>query len=358
MRLFQATCAIYVFVSLVAAANAITITSNDFDAFAATVAGAPAGTTIDFNLGANSTIHFTRRIELSSNISFVGNNAVTFDGDNNTSLHAMFYVLPSATANFSGLTFQNGYSPNAGGAIIAAGPVNIANSSFFHNTAENAGGAIDAFSQVNVVNSSFIENTAGNAGAAMSTDGLTGQLNVTDSSFFHNTAGNVGGGIYGNMHVVGSVFAFNLAGNTGGGVAAGGTSVDLLIENSTFYANTAGNVGGAVDSGAKSIVIRNSTIFGNQAGLGGGVILDSRGTLTVESSIIAGNHYDDLFIDPNLTSSFSMDHSLIGSSAHNNVPNGVNGNLVGNGTTVAGFPIANLLGSLGNNGGPTQTMAP
>jgi hypothetical protein len=279
-------------------ASAVVVSSNNFTAFAAAVEGASPGTTFTFNLGANSTIFFDRAITVPNNITFSGNNAVTFDGGGSVSL---FAIPTTTTATFSGFTFQNA-SASSGGAIASSG-----------------------------------------------------QLNVDNSSFFHNQAINSGGAILGNMRVTNSVFAFNDAGNTGGAVSCGGGSFNMFVENSTFYANHAGNTGGAVRGGTLSEILRNVTIFGNSAGVGGGVDNDSRGVMLIESSLIAGNSGGSP--DLNADSTATVRSSLIGIPNGNNLVNGVNGNLIGNGSTVSGFPIANLLGPLQNNGGPIQTMA-
>ncbi len=289
------------------AAAQLTITSNDFDAFAAAVAAAAPGTVVDFNLGADSTIHFTHAITLSSDITFNGNSAVVFDGGDSTDL---FHVNSAVTANFSGLTFQHGLAINAGGAIYSG----------------------------------------------------FGQTNITNSSFFYNHSNNVGGAVYGNLHISGSTFAYNDAGNTGGAVSAGGSSVNIVVDNSTFFGNLAFNTGGAIDGGTETVVLRNSTVFGNssEAFGGGGVGMDERGTFVIQSSIIAGNYssnFGGFPDDVNAAGTYSIDHSLIGSPIQNNLVNGVDGNLVGDGNNVAGFPIAGLLGSLAHYGGPTETMA-
>src|SRR5262249_30893213 len=82
-------------------ACAITVTSNDFASFEAALAAAPNGDTVTFNLGANSTIHFSHQIYLLKDVSFVGNGAV-FDGGNATPL-----FVANGDTSFTGCTFQN-----------------------------------------------------------------------------------------------------------------------------------------------------------------------------------------------------------------------------------------------------------
>jgi len=286
----------------------VVITSNDFNSFAAAVQNAAPGTTFNFNLGSNSTITFTHNITVPSGVTFEGGNAVTFDGGGSTLL---FYVPSTSSVTFSGFTFQNA-------------------------------GGIDA-----------------NSGAIIS----NGQLTVTGSRFFHNHAANNGGAILGNMRVSNCVFAFNDAGNTGGALAPQALA-PCLIENSTFYANHAGNVGGAICGGVIGGMLLNDTIYGNSCGnVGGGVENDYRSaSLSIQSCLIAGNMKGPSQFSSVSDVDFSgavvaTSSSLIGSPSGNNLVSGVNGNIIGNGTSIGVFPIASLLGPLQDNGGPTQTMA-
>ena len=284
-------------------ASAVVITSNDFNAFQTAVQNAAPGTTFTFNLGSNSTITFISFITIPNDITFVGDNAVTFDGGGKSLL---FFIPTTSSGSFSGFTFQNASGTDANsGAIISSGQLTVTNSSFFHNHAVNNGGAID-----------------------------------------------------GNMHVSNCVFAFNDAGNTGGAVSTGGGPFTMFVENSTFFSNYAGNTGGAVSGGTASETLLNDTIYGNSSlNVGGGVENDSRGTMLIKSSLIAGNTSFTATADFDANNSATVFNSLVGNPAGNNLANGMNGNVVGNGTSIGAFPIASLLGPLQNNGGPTETMA-
>ena len=294
----------------VAIASAIEITSNNFDAFAATIASAPSGTSVTFNLGANSTIHFAHPITVPNNLTFVGGGNVTFDGDGTSSL---FIVPTSETTSFSGFTFQNGSAFNGGGAIDSEGQTTIHDSSFFHNNSGNVGGAIGSLSAA-----------------------------------------------HGNVSIYGSVFAYNHAINVGGAIEAGSF---IQVENSTFFSNSAGNGGGAIDAGSGSNFLRNVTIYNNAGGQarGGGVSAGPFGTLQITSSLIAGNSEMDIDCSIPFQTTYIVRNSLVGnptgSGLLNSLLNGINKIQVGDGATVSGFPISGLLGPLTNNGGLTQTMA-
>ena len=313
--------------ALTTTARAIVITSNDFNSFAAVIASAPAGSTISFDLGSNSTIFFDSSITIPRDMTLVANDDVIFDGRGATTL---FGIPTSASVTFSGFTFQNAQGVNNGvGAIFSSGQLNVANSSFLHNHSLGNGGAITA-SNATIANSFFGFNDAVNTGGAVESNTIA----ITNSTFFSNQAG-----------------------NAGGAVSGGSSSRSMLIENSTFAMNHAGNTGGAINADEGTASIRNTTVFGNRADNAGGGIAKEGTGLTVESSLIAGNI--SRFPDLELSSAGNQGirNNLIGSGVGTNLTNGANGNIIGDGTNVAGFPIINLLGPLQDNGGPTPTMA-
>ncbi|MCK6476036.1 MAG: hypothetical protein L6Q35_04310, partial [Phycisphaerales bacterium] len=154
-----------------------------------------------------------------------------------------------------------------------------------------------------------------------------GSLTVTSSTISNNTGGYQGGGIL----------------NTGGAI--------LTITNSTIAANQATFASSAIQcSGAASI--QNCTITGNSTTdsefVGPAVFVNS--TTTLVSSIVAGNTSGNgTPADIQGTLPGSSSNNLIGSAAYaGGLTTGVNGNLVG---------VDPKLGTLADNGGPTQTMA-
>jgi len=127
----------------------------------------------------------------------------------------------------------------------------------------------------------------------------------------------------------------------------------LTLVNSTLADNAAGQNGGAIDS-VGILTALNDTIAYNSvaAGGSGGGVDASSGTATFYNTIIARNAAGTAKnATPNdiagNVSSVSA-NNLIGTGS-GGLTNGTNGNLVG---------VANpLLGTLANNGGPTQTIA-
>jgi hypothetical protein len=170
-----------------------------------------------------------------------------------------------------------------------------------------------------------------------------------------------------NSTVSGNSTAGNFA--KGGGIYARTGAVTLT--GSTVSGNQVTGInseGGGVFLDDSVVTIVNSTVTGNSASrVGGGLGVLAYGLdkkLTIHNSIIAGNTdaSDPDFTAPsNPATNLEVRHSLIGRSdgttltATAGTTPGANGNLIG-GNTIA-TRIVPGLGSLANNGGPTQTHA-
>ncbi len=199
-------------------------------------------------------------------------------------------------------------------------------------------------------------------GAALDVRGLTFTKGLGTSTF--DGCGTFGGGICnrGTLNVSHSTFSTNNA-SFGGAIVdiAGGNAT---IGGSTFVGNHANASGGAIDNTDGGILtVTNSTFSGNSAGTGfGGGIINFNGTVTIRNSTFSGN------------SSTSGGGICNGATLHMintilaNSPSG--GDCVNLGTIATN--LANLiedgscspalsgdpnLGSLGDNGGPTETHA-
>ncbi len=208
----------------------------------------------------------------------------------------------------------------------------------------------------------------------------------------------LGGGLYataGTIIIKDETFSDDAAqGGTGGagGRTGGG-------ENSVNGGGQGGNgSGGAIDNSGSSLTLLNDTISGNTAaganggsggygynagpgnggaggsGTGGGVLLAGSSTTTLTNTLIAensktagtggiGGGYNSgghgspgspgSASDPDVAGNVhSSDHDLIGDGTGSNLSNGDTGG------DLVGYSAAQLnLGSLGSNGGPTQTIA-
>ena len=154
-------------------------------------------------------------------------------------------------------------------------------------------------------------------------------LMVTNSTFSGNSAGLYGGGIYnvnGTVTVVNSTFSNNSAGSFGGGIFI--NSGTVKVNNSTFSANSAGTLGGGISNVAGVLTINNSIFVGNTASSSVGGI-DNEGTTNASNNLFWKN------TDPQGESDCPACTSNI--------------------NAISGDP---KLTSLGNYGGPTQTMLP
>ncbi|MDF2387722.1 cadherin-like domain-containing protein [Nostoc ellipsosporum NOK] len=186
-------------------------------------------------------------------------------------------------------------------------------------------------------------------GAGIFVNGGT-SLVLTNSTVSNNNAngGNFGGGGIGNFgtaNVINSTISGNTSSVFGGGFASAGT---LTVTNSTISGNTSGVFGGGLILGGV-VTLTGNTITNNTASNGAGLIVFF-GTTTAQNTIIAGNNGND--ISGAVTGN---GNNLIGSL------NGAGGTIgTGSDITFASAGITNInqvIGSLADNGGPTQTHA-
>jgi predicted outer membrane repeat protein len=334
----------------------------------------PQTITLSANLGTLALTNTTTPVLISVNnpgvVSVSGNGAV-----------GVFSIAPGATVTMDNLTITAG-SALSGGGISNSGNLTITAGTFTNNSAVYYGGAIyNNGGVVTVTNSTFAANTAtfgqggaiDNAGTATAGGTLTvsnssftggvafqggainnkyGTLTVTGTNMQNNT-GTEGGGIFNNATatVTDSTIANNIA-HDGGGIANDliGT---LYLANSTIAGNSGGNNGGGVNSAGISTIV-NSTIAYNSVipgGPGGGIDVAS-GTTTIYNTIVAlntaGTGSTATPNDVGGTLASASANNLIGSSG-GGLANGVNNNII--------KPAVVGLGTLGNYGGPLQTVS-
>ncbi|MGH9172634.1 MAG: IPT/TIG domain-containing protein [Acidimicrobiales bacterium] len=306
---------------------------------------------------------------------------------------------PSVT--FSGIEIEDG---------LGLGAPDLATQTGSGSTPCSGAIGVGNGSTVTVANSVFDDNSGTYGGAIGDDDcydvtaGLSEALNVTDSLFENNSATSYGAS--GNRYYGG-----------GGAIAmAGGAAVDnMRVTNTTFLDNSAAGDGGAVSygylEGAGPGVISGSTFTGNvsENGNGGAInnsAVDGNTTLEVKESTFydnsaLGSNYGNggaIYADGSnleqssvtvLSSTLSDNTSANAGSALYNAPDGdlnVAGTILSDpasGTNCAsgaqpiddlfnldsdgscGFPsphdivgVDADLGSLQQNGGPTETMEP
>jgi hypothetical protein len=333
----------------------------------------------------------------------------TFSNDKADNYGGGVYDAPGGTVSLTNCTFSNDTSAGDGGGLAAYdGTMNLTGCSINNSSAGGSyygGGVYNYGGTVTLKNSTFTGDTAGEGGGGVSTEGnayvtnctfandscyeyygeggglynyntvtltkctFTGDKRggdgagvynydnafVTNCTFDHDDAGGIsnGGGFYNNGDGVisGSTFS-NDHGVYGGGLYFDSHSSGS-VENCTVADNAADATGGGlfVAYTAGQINVISSTFTGNSAGSsGGGMEIDN--AISIKNTIVAGN---TAFEGPDFYSTHfdavnSLGHNLIGNSSDSE------GNWGSTDLTeIRAQPLD--LGSLGNYGGPTQTIA-
>jgi len=226
------------------------------------------------------------------------------------------------------------------------------------------GGAIN-YGSLTIEGSTISGNAAGFGGGVFN----RGTLIIQNSTITKNRASDSifssGGGVlnlYGDVTIRDSTILNNSAANKGGGVINRGP---LTIQNSTISGNSASSGGGVSNSsyyGFSSLTVTNSTITGNRADRGGGVYNCScyfgygYTGLTLNRSLISGNRGTDAPEISNYSGTVNADNfNLFGVNGNAGVTGFVPG--LTDIIPARGVKVKNILVSLKNNGGPTQTHA-
>ena len=284
----------------------------------------------------------------------------------------------------------DGFGDRSIGIFNFGGAVTIADTTFSHNSAS---GIVNEDGTMTISGSTVSDNTSTFPCGGGIYNESDSTLAISDSTISQNTA-DEGGGIYNDQDSAATICDSTISDNTagqGGGIFNEGT---LAITGSTVSNNSAGGFsgsGGGILSGGATTLI-NSTVADNSSSDGGCGILETGGTLsavnctiaynvvpypygssipdglglrvqsatvTLDNTIIALNTYteyggtgsqDNFFVDASSTLAAASANNLIGPSfANSTLANGVDGNQVG--VVNPGLSV------LGNNGGPTQTIA-
>jgi hypothetical protein len=277
-----------------------------------------ARNTIQFSLPSPSTIKLESALPslMAATIAIEGPGASSLTVERDPILPSsnpfgVFVVNTGVTAAISGLTIAHGLA-DFGGGVFNGGTVTLTNSTLATNSASYGGGIYNA-------------------------DTAT----LTNCTLAANSA-DYGGGIDnpGTVTLTNCTLAANSADYFGGGINNSGT---VTLTNSTLATNSASYGGGVFNGG--TVTLTNSTLATNSAdGYGGGI--DNAGTVTVANTIIAGNTAGSDGPDVFFQAVTSQGYNLIGN------PSGGSGFI---GTDL--LSVNPLLGSLQDNGGPTQTMA-
>ena len=283
-----------------------------------------------------------------------GANSLTISGND-----AVQVFNVTNTATISCLIIADG-SASDGSGIYNSGTLTVTNDTFTGNIAANNGAAIDNNGALTVNSSTFTNNSGSTSvcyGGGIYNSGTT---TVNNSTFANNGTNTAlyeiyeGGGIsnHGTMVISDSIFSGNSTDEQGGGIGNVGL---MTIINSTIANNSTYALGGGIfNCYGGTLTATNCTIADNSACYGGGILsyASDWGTTTVLNNTIVVNNsgFDiDMYCGPDSVSgSYNLIGSVFGYYDFGGPVNGVNGNIVG---------VANAgLGTLANNGGPTQTI--
>jgi len=198
-----------------------------------------------------------------------------------------------ANVTLTGLTIQNGSTPNGGGGIINGRRLTLNNCVVTNNTANFGGGIHNDFGALTLNNTSVTGNTALYAGSD------TGGGGIYSFSFSYNFY-NDGLGEHGVVTLNNSSVTGNTTAGAGGGIYLEG--VALKLTNSSLSGNTASEGGGIFVFGAV-LELTDSSVTGNTATYDGGGIYfvdyDEVGTFTLRgTSLVTGNTPNNIVGDP------------------------------------------------------------
>ena len=184
----------------------------------------------------------------------------------------------------------------------------------------------------------FINNTAQRAGGMYNTNFSNPEL--TNVIFSNNDASSRGGGMTTAESSAPILTNVTFSGNTADwGAAIHNTDGFPTLINVTISGNTADEDGGGLYNDVSTPTLINVTISNNSAGLHGDGIFNANSNSVIKNSIIYGNAGEAIY---DVGSTPDVTYSII------------EGGYSGTGNK----DMNPLLGSLGDNGGFTQTMAP
>jgi hypothetical protein len=359
----------------------------------------PGADRIEFEEGLNGLLPILGTLTISGVIDIVGPGADVLTILGNGSGRDVFSVSDGAEVDISGLGITNGAD-----GIENGGTLTVSNCAIY----QNFGIGIHNWGNLTVNDSRIDENNGDGIYNSWCCDAV---LAVNRSVIVDNAETGVENNNGGTVTIFESVLSGNrnrgfysyrgsfiidqstLIGNSttennGGGALHSNSATTLSITNSTISGNEAlsGCGGGITISNSSTITFHNNTLSGNSAKTGGGLCVGSSTLLNLFNTTISDNFATSkgggIYLW-DTTSTLLMGNSLVAGNAatvNNTDPNaGIElysngtfssrgGNLFGqNGTlglvnatagatdlTLAG-PISTAIGTLANNGGPTQT---
>jgi CSLREA domain-containing protein len=274
---------------------------------------------------------------------FVLNNGAAFTQTGDMSAGDGGGIASTGTMTLTGGSVVGNIAAESGGGLFIGGTATLVNCQIGSNTAneEDGGGIFSVTTAMTITDCTFGNNSANEGGGLAN---VFGRASVTDCTFSGNFAGD-GGGIkndFGDLTMTSCTLSDNLANETGAGVSNNGNATLVnctLSDNSIDQGSGGGIFNGGFTINSGNVTLTNCTLWGNSAGQldGGGIY--NLSTMALNNSIVA-----------NSRSGFDVVNraSLAITGSHNLIEDG-SGGLAG---TLTGDP---MLGSLGDNGGPTWT---
>ena len=258
-------------------------------------------------------------------------------------------IIQNGTLIQANEAFGNAADEGGGGIYNNGGDVVVSTSQIVGNVARgtlgSGGGIFSNGGYITIQSTSLTGNEAERAGGAIEVAASTAatRLRITDSTVATNSA--LGSGT---------------APGNGGGIHLAG-AVTTMLTNSTVSGNYAAQDGGGIWSqlaGAERLIVTNSTITQNNAQRSGGGIwteAPAGSAAVLSNSIVAQNTAGISAPDIRRFGTLFVYHNLIGngifSGLTSDADGDANGNLIGRITAV----IDAKLGTLNDNGGPTET---
>ena len=295
---------------------------------------------------------------------------------------ATFYVEQGATGTTCASTGLSAACPTVSDALAAVGADT-------GDTIDVAGTITD---NANVSTAVTIRQWPGKAPAEVNgggngsvfTIGSGGNLSLDGVTVTGGNASNEGGGIDngngGALEVLDSTIEGNTA-SLGGGIASQ-TFSTVTVDDSTISGNSASGAGGGIFSADENLVLDNATLYGNTSLRGGGIYTDGApGGLTADDSTIVGNvatatssgddgsaiesvftttvFAGDIVVTPigSTQPACVSPYSTQTDGGYNIDSDGTCGFLSADHSVPASGAIRSYLGTLGDNGGPTPTVA-
>lgn len=185
-----------------------------------------------------------------------------------------FIVNGAGTTNISGITITGGNKDGDGGAveIRASETVNLSECILTDNKVDGLGdgGAIINEGILNITDCTFSNNSTTDAtsvGGAIDSFGAGASTTITNSTFEGNSSDLDGGAISSKapLRIVNTTFSGNQAGSAGSGGALVNYGNTATIINATFTENSA-NSGGAIHVDAGTVELKNSIVADSTSG--------------------------------------------------------------------------------------------